>query len=155
MAAHCAAWFILKSRLSLKEKISRASVNATPGSFDDDSIVRGAVAEAIRKSPKSREVIAEEISELTGRTVTLQMVNGWTGESQQSHSFPFRLLRAFCHVTGDCTPIHAVLERAGLLVINAWEKEALELGLQTIAHDLSKQQLDALRAKVVAERTRA
>ena len=75
-----------------------------------------AVRDAIRKAPKSRETIAEEISELTGSSVSVHQVNNWTAESHP-HRMPAELLPAFCKATGSMEPLRLLAEAAGVFTL--------------------------------------
>ena len=75
-----------------------------------------AVRDAIRNAPKSREVIADEISELTGSSVSVHQVNNWTAESHP-HRMPAELLPAFCKATGSLEPLRLLAEAAGVFTL--------------------------------------
>ena len=78
--------------------------------------IQSAVGEAIRHAPKSREAIAEEMSELAGCAVSVHQVNNWTAESHP-HRFPAELLPAFCEATGSLEPLRVLAEAAGLYTL--------------------------------------
>lgn len=75
-----------------------------------------AVREAIRQAPKSREAIAEEMSETAGCAVSVHQVNNWTAESHP-HRLPAELLPAFCVATGSLEPLRVLAEVAGLYTL--------------------------------------
>ena len=68
-----------------------------------------AVREAIRQAPKSREAIAEEMSESAGCVVSVHQVNNWTAE-RHPHRLPAGLLPAFCAATGSLEPLRVLAE---------------------------------------------
>lgn len=71
---------------------------------------------AIKNAPKSRETIADEMTEMTGDTVTVSMINNWTAESHP-HRIPGELIPAFCVATGDHGMIEIQAEAAGVYTL--------------------------------------
>jgi hypothetical protein len=53
-----------------------SSTEILPGSLNDDSLVREVVTEAIKRSGKSREQVADEMSRTLGLSVTARMIAG-------------------------------------------------------------------------------
>jgi hypothetical protein len=104
----------------------------TPGSFNDDHIIRGIVTDAIRKCPKTRDAICEEMSDLLGQRVTVRSLNSYTSEAAEEHRWPAQYTRAFCHATCDWRLLRCITERAGLHLITNAERKLLELGKQTL-----------------------
>lgn len=99
-----------------------------PGSMNDEGLVRGIVTGCIRKSSKSREQISEEMSRLTGSTVTVRMLNSYTSEAAEQHRWPSQYTRAFCHVVEDWSLLRCIVERAGFHMITHAEADLLALG---------------------------
>ncbi|PYU52677.1 MAG: hypothetical protein DMG48_05200 [Acidobacteria bacterium] len=66
-----------------------------------DLAIRQLLALIIRVCSKSREEIAEGMSEMLGITVTVSMLNLWTAPSRGGSRFPCAFVEAFCAVTGD------------------------------------------------------
>lgn len=100
---------------------------------------------AIRNAPKSREVIAEEMSELTGEHITEAMLNNWTAESHP-HRVPGEWIPAFCIATGDNSMIEIQAEAAGIFTlpgIDALRAETQRLDEQI--KELQKQKRDRLQ----------
>ena len=87
---------------------------------------------AIRQAPKSREVIAEEMSELTGCTISVHQVNNWTAESH-SHRIPGEWVPAFCEVTQDFGPMRLLAETAGVYTLPG--PDALRAEIQKLDED--------------------
>jgi hypothetical protein len=96
-------------------------------------LVREIITSSIKKSPKSRQLVAEEMSSLLGRKVTLPMLNAFTSDANEKHRWPLAWTRAFCHVTSDWTLLRAVVERAGFYVADQRDIQLLELGRQYLA----------------------
>lgn len=104
----------------------------TPGSFNDEFVIRGLVTNAIKTCSKSRQQIAEEMTNLLGAPVTKRSLDSYTSESADQNRFPAQYTRAFCYVTQDWSLIRCVFERCGLHVITKAERKLLELGRQTL-----------------------
>lgn len=97
-----------------QERIERAEVQA--GRMCVSARFMVAAREAIRLAPKSRETICDEMTHLTGQTVTVHMLNGWTAESHP-HRLPAELLPAFCQATGSVEPLRVLAETAGVYTL--------------------------------------
>lgn len=87
-----------------------------PGRMNVTAPLQAAIREAIRQAPKSRELLAEEITEFSGITVSVHQVNNWTAESHP-HRMPTELLPAFCQATGSIEPIRLLAEMAGVFTL--------------------------------------
>lgn len=98
------------------------------GSMNDSAMVRSVIVDAMRKCPKSRAVIADQMSHLTGTTVTERMLNAFAADSREDHRFPSELERAFCAVVGDDRLLTCRAEAAGLHVIDQAGLNLLEIG---------------------------
>jgi hypothetical protein len=115
-------------------------------------MVRSILVEAIRACDKSRAQIAEEMSFLVGREITERMLNGFTAESKDDYRFPSELERAFCTVTGDNRLLISKVERHGLYVIDANEKDLLELGRAYAQRTNADERIELLQRRI-SERT--
>jgi hypothetical protein len=104
-----------------------------PGSCDDDAVVRGLITDSIKRSAKSREEIAELMSQFTGQKITLRMLNAYTAEAAERHRFPLSFARAFCVAVGDWLLLNFIAERAGFRVIDARDTQVLEVGRSYLA----------------------
>jgi hypothetical protein len=102
--------------------------DSMPGASDDDAIVRGILADAIKRSVMSREQIAEKMSWLTSRKISGSMLFDFTAESKAAHRFPFAWARAFCQATGDNRLIEHIAERAGFILLPKSDSDVLSLG---------------------------
>lgn len=89
---------------------------AAPGRLNIAVRMAQAAKGAIRNAPKSREVIAEEMSELTGETVTVSQINNWTADSHP-HRMPGEMIPAFCIACGDNGMIEVQAEAAGVFTL--------------------------------------
>lgn len=87
-----------------------------PGRLYCSVKLRAAVVAAIKDAPKSRETIADEMSEMTGTAITIHSLNSWTAESHP-HRMPAELIPAFCQATGSIEPIRILAETAGVYTL--------------------------------------
>jgi hypothetical protein len=104
-----------------------------PGSCDDDAVVRGLITDSIKRSNKSRDAIAEEMSQLTGQKITLRMLNAYTAEAAERHRFPLSFARAFCVAVSDWLLLTFIAERAGFRLIDSRDAQVLEVGRAYLA----------------------
>jgi hypothetical protein len=114
--------------VNCQQSLFEEASGVVPGSLNDASVVRAALADAIRKCGKSRETLAEEMSRLTGTEVTVRRLNAFTAESREDYRFPAELARAFCAATGNYTLLRNQAEMAGFRVVTKTEFELLRLG---------------------------
>lgn len=66
-----------------------------------DRQMRAALRGAIRRSGKSRQQIAEELSGAQGLNVSVHILNNWTGDSKRERRLPAVVIPAICAVLGD------------------------------------------------------
>jgi len=121
---------------------------ALPGSMYDAALVRLALIEAIRKSDKSRETIADEMSSLSGTQVTVRRINAFTAESREDYRFPLELTRAFCVATSDFTLLRRVAEMAGFRLIDVVEADLLELGRESLRQKRASENIALLEKRL-------
>lgn len=119
-----------------------------PGALDDSNTVRGLLVDAIRKSGKSREHIAEAMSFALNREITVRQINAWTAESREDYRFPAEYDRAFCYATGDDRLLRVRAELAGYRVITATEFELLELGRQYLIRQRANEKIAAFEKRL-------
>lgn len=119
-----------------------------PGSVNDGNFVRSAITESIRRSTKSREEVAEEITALVGERVTVRMLNSYTSEAAGQHRWPLQYTRAFCFVVSDWTLLSVLAERSGLFLITPSEKELLSLGAEYLKQKRAAEQIAKLEKRL-------
>jgi hypothetical protein len=81
--------------------------HAAPGKRCISAQLNFAAKKSLKQAPKSREMIAEEMSFLTGQDVTIHMINSWAAESHP-HRLPAEMVPAFCDATG-CDAVAMVI----------------------------------------------
>jgi hypothetical protein len=122
-----------------------------PGALDIDSAVRGILVDAIRRSKKSREQIAEDMTYLVARSVTKTMLDCWTSETKE-HQIPVRHLPAFCQSTGDNRALRLLADRAGMVLITPAEAQLIEVARRLEAKRRADADLEATTDRVFGGR---
>ena len=136
----------------LQPPLFAADVSGYPGSGDDDATIRATLTDSIKRCPKKREVIADEMSYLLGRQISEAMLNAYTADSKENHRWPAAWTRTFCQVTGDWRLMQCVAERAGLRLIDARQAKLLELAEHLIEKEVSERTFHAQLQQVLNER---
>ena len=95
---------------------------------------------AIKTSPLSRHQIAGEMSHLLDETISKEMIDSWTRESDEMNGrtprhIPAEYLPAFCSVTGDNEPLMIMGRVAGMFVLPG--PEALRAEIQRIDEEIN------------------
>jgi hypothetical protein len=137
------------SRESLPLFDERFSSNHLPGSFNDDSLVRGIITDTIKRCGKSREEIAEQMEALLAVQITARMIASFTAESKELHRWPGAWDRAFCKVTGDFRLLRCRVELAGYHVIDGAEADLLELGREFLRQKRASERVSFLESRLV------
>lgn len=112
-------------------------LDSQPGSMCISAQYLAAVKQALKQVPKSRETIADEMTYLSGRSVTVAMINNWAAESHP-HDLPAELEHIFCHVTGCDAPMKLKNDKRGLYTLPA--PDALRAETKKIEEDIHKLQ---------------
>lgn len=105
--------------------------------------VKRAVAEAIKDSGRSRDVIAELMSQELGERVTVGMLDQYTSTANESHNIPAHRLVALFSVTADVRLINALLADTSVIAVDA-KYEAL------IRREMAKEMRDKLDREIGA-----
>lgn len=125
-----------------------SSSNVADGSLNDDLLVREVVTAAIKRSDKSREQIAEEMSRTLGVRVTARMLTSFTSESKELHRWPGAWDRAFCHAVKDTQLLVCRVERAGFWVIEKDEYDLLALGREYLRQKRASEKVALLERQL-------
>lgn len=86
------------------------------GRLNISAQINAAIKNAISNVRKSRETIADKMTELSGERVTVGMINNWTADSHP-HDMPGRFYAAFCIATGDNELIRIQAEAVGIFTL--------------------------------------
>jgi hypothetical protein len=87
-----------------------------------DAMLRRILSDAIKRSGKKRQQIAEEMTaELPGSRVTMPMLNDFTSLRKSAARFPAAFVKAFCNVVGSNALQRWLLDDASLRLIEVGE----------------------------------
>ena len=105
--------------------------------------LRASLKAAIKDCSLSRHQIAGEMSHLLGESITKEMIDSWTRESDEINGRPGRhtpaeYLPAFCQVAGCNEPLVILGKMVGLFVLPG--PEALRAEIQRIDEQIKKVQ---------------
>jgi hypothetical protein len=131
--------------MSEKEKRTDSKL-MTPGSYDIDAFIRGLITEAIARSPKSRDLIAADMSELSGKKITPRMLDAYTSTSKEQHRFPLAFAPAFCVAVNDWSVARAICDPE--------QNELAELGRQYLAHKRAADKIEQLEKRLQPKETK-
>jgi hypothetical protein len=107
------------------------------GSFRRHDHVSEALKDALKNCGLAREVVAEELSRLTGDQISVNHLNNWTAESKNGWRLPLEYAAAISVITGDIGIVKAALEGSGVKVLDEEEAAIYELGRIT-AEDMKR-----------------
>jgi len=115
----------------------------TEGQFRVIDQLRVSLRVAIKDCPLSRHQIAGEMSHLLGESITKEMIDSWTRESDEINGRPGRhtpaeYLPAFCRVTENNEPLVIMGRMVGLFVLPG--PEALRAEIQKITEQIKTAQ---------------
>lgn len=113
-----------------------------PGRLNITAQIQAAIKHAISHVPKSRETIADEMTELLGVKITDDTLYNWTAGSHP-HRMPGEYYSAFCVVTGDTELIRIQAEAAGVFTLPG--PDALRAEIQKL--DEQTKELQAAKRK--------
>lgn len=92
--------------------------DSRPGRLCTSSRIHAAQKAAIKKAPKSREQIADTMSDLEGKPITIDMLNNWVSDSHP-HRMPGEYYSSFCIATGDIEIIRIQAETNNLHILES------------------------------------
>jgi hypothetical protein len=127
----------------LQEKSEREQVR--PARLNLSARIAAAIKQAISDVRKSRETLSDEMTELSGERVTLNMINNWTSDSHP-HEMPGRFYAAFCVATGDIELIRIQAEAAGVFTLPG--PDALRAEIQKKDEEIKKLQSEKRKRQV-------
>ena len=124
----------LKSRTDQQTQQTQQNPS-TNGQYSIIDQLKSSLRTAIKNSPLSRHQIAGEISHLVDDSISKEMIDSWTRESDEINGRPGRhipaeYLPAFCKVTGDNEPLVIMGKMVGLFVLPG--PEALRAEIQKL-----------------------
>ncbi len=90
--------------------------------------VQDALTGALKSCGLSRDVIAEEISRLTGHDVSVHTLNNWAAPSKEDRPTPLQFLSALIAVTDSPALVEAALKGTGYKLLPPEEVPYYEIG---------------------------
>jgi len=128
------------SIFSFLKELSREN-EPLEGKYRIIEALRTGLRTAIKACPLSRYQIAGEMSTLLDHTITKEMIDSWTRESDEINGRPGRhipaeYLPAFCKVTGNNDPLMIMGQKIGLFVLPG--PEALRAEIQKLDEQLKE-----------------
>lgn len=127
----------------IQEKAEREQ--ARPARLNISAQIHAAIKNAIRKAPKSREMIADEMTALLGIEITADKLYNWTADSHP-HRMPGEYYSAFCVATGDIELIRIQAEAAGVFTLPG--PDALRAEIQKLDEETRKLQAEKRKRQV-------
>jgi hypothetical protein len=111
-------------------------------------LIKRALAEDIKECAYSREQIAEGLTRLVGRTITVAQIDAWTAETKIGHRFPAEMIPAWSRVTVSRRVLDLVCAEAGCWVQGATEHDLAELGRAQLQAEKVAGRIAELKARV-------
>jgi hypothetical protein len=98
------------------------------GSCRTTEAVQDALNGALKGCGLSRDLVAEELSRLTGHDVSVHTLNNWASPSKEDRPTPLQFLAALVKITGDGGLVQAALKGTGYKLLSPDEVPLFELG---------------------------
>ena len=135
-------------QITIYEYLKQISEEKSPpsnagGQFKVIDRLRSSMRTAIKNCSLSRHQIAGEMSHLLGTSITKEVIDSWTRESDELNGRPGRhipaeYLPAFCQATGCNDPLIILGKIAGLFVLPG--PEALRAEIQKLSEQIQAAQ---------------
>jgi len=117
------------------------------GSLRAKEAVKEALKHALASCGLSRDVVADELSRLTGESISIHQVNNWVAPGKDDRCVPLEYAGALAVITGDTGFLQVAVEAAGILVLTHEQAPYYDLGVIT-AEDRAR----AAQRKAILER---
>lgn len=91
-------------------------LESSPGRLCISAKLQAAIKSAVKTAPMSRETLADTMSELSGRAVTIHMIANWIAESHPHH-IPAELIPALCAASGCNEPLQVQNDAVGIFTL--------------------------------------
>jgi hypothetical protein len=98
------------------------------GSLRTFEPVKDALNDALKGCGLSREVVAEELSRLTGHEISVHQINNWAAPSKEDRPTPLHFLAAITEITGSPALAEAALDGTGYRLLTPEEATYYEIG---------------------------
>lgn len=130
------------SLLDLLQQERDERLQVAAGRLNVEARLQASIRAAAKAAPKSRDTLADEMTELLGETVTVNQINNWLAESHP-HRMPAATIPAFCQATGGIEPLRLLAEAAGVFTLPG--RDALRAEVQKLRE--KEQQISRERKK--------
>ncbi|MCC6195682.1 MAG: hypothetical protein IT518_14560 [Burkholderiales bacterium] len=127
-----------------------AAPQPVPGSHDISAAVRECLAEVLalaRAGGTDRYAVAAEVSRLSGRDMTKNMLDRYTAADEDKR-FPLEALPALVGATGNFRLLELVAEACGCKVLRSEEAWITEVGAATLLERSVRSRIGALQRAV-------
>lgn len=118
------------------------------GSLRTFEAVKDGLNRSLKDCGLSREIIAEEISRLTGHDITVHQINNWAAPSKEDRPTPLHFLAAFTEITGSPALAEAALDGTGYKLLTPEEVVFYEIGKDEVEKRKQAKARKALWEKV-------
>ena len=144
-----------EKKMALKKKVHPGQMNfftaleeknfevpAKPGKETiNPNKIKLALKEAIARSPFDREEICRQLSDLSGRTVSVAMLNAYTSQARSTHQLPSDLLAPVTLVLGPSV-LQTIADSAGCRVAERDEIKLARIGRNFLLLQQLQRQVD-------------
>ena len=107
------------SQMTFFDILSReleTQVSALPGRLNVNLALNLSLKSALRSAPKSRDMVADEMTQLLGVEIAIGTINNWVADSHP-HRIPVEYLPAFCVATCSTEPLEVLNTAAGVFTV--------------------------------------
>lgn len=94
----------------------------------DAMALRICITREIKRSKKSREQIAAEMSKSLNEKITARMITAFTADSKELHRWPGQYDIAFCEAVGNYRLLSERVKRAGFRMVGLNEERLIRIG---------------------------
>lgn len=99
------------------------------GSCRTTEAVQDALNASLKECGLSRDVIAEELSRLTGHDISVHTLNNWAAPSKEDRPTPLQFLASLIEITGNPALAEAALKGTGYKLLTPDQVPYYEIGL--------------------------
>ena len=110
--------------------------------------IKTAMGRALKECPDPASIVAARMTELTGRTITVDALYAYTAASKPDHDMGLIRFVAFVRATGATWLWSVLVEDDGLLVMEGREARLAQLGLMSQEHERLGDALRQLRREL-------
>jgi len=98
------------------------------GSLRTFEAVKDGLNRSLKECGLSREIIADELSRLTGHDISVHQINNWAAPSKEDRPTPLHFLAALTKITGNAALAEAALDGTGYKLLTPDQVVFYEIG---------------------------